>query len=351
MSDNSLDTLSIPNVFVRGVLSGAVQSGVDPVQLLSAAGISAEVLQNPLARVDATRYARLVRQVWLDLEDEFMGLASVRSKPGTFAIMSLLAIRSRTIGGVMRRAEQFYGLFDNPVVMHIEPELTGSDEGLAALTLQTALPLKDPQHFFQESLLVIWHRFNSWLIGQQLLLDRVEFDYAAPEHAKEYKQIFNCPLHFDCAATRIVFQQRFLSFPVIRDDAELREFLITSPADLLARPADNQSYLARIRSVIGRDLSASLPDFEFVAEQLHLSPQTLRRRLREENTSYQEIKDDLRRDVAIYHLSRPDFPINEIAYQVGFTEASTFHRAFKKWTGLTPGAYREAALAKRKDSE
>jgi AraC-like DNA-binding protein len=78
---------------------------------------------------------------------------------------------------------------------------------------------------------------------------------------------------------------------------------------------------------------------------MHLSPQTLRRRLKEENTSYQEIKDHLRRDQAIYYLSRNDYPINEIAHLIGFTEPSTFHRAFKKWTGLTPGAYRQGERA------
>ena len=77
-----------------------------------------------------------------------------------------------------------------------------------------------------------------------------------------------------------------------------------------------------------------------MAEQLHVSPQTLRRHLREEDTSFQEIKDHLRRDLAIYHLGRDELTINALAEQLGFSEPSAFHRAFKKWTGLTPGAYR-----------
>jgi AraC-like DNA-binding protein len=74
----------------------------------------------------------------------------------------------------------------------------------------------------------------------------------------------------------------------------------------------------------------------------------LRRRLKQENTSFQEIKDLLRRDLAIYFLGRPELPVNEIAHRVGFTEASTFHRAFKKWTGVTPGAYREGDRGQRR---
>ena len=70
-----------------------------------------------------------------------------------------------------------------------------------------------------------------------------------------------------------------------------------------------------------------------------MSPQTLRRHLREEGTSFQELKDHLRRDLAIYQLGS-DLPIQRIAERLGFSEPSAFHRAFKKWTGLTPGAYR-----------
>ncbi len=77
-----------------------------------------------------------------------------------------------------------------------------------------------------------------------------------------------------------------------------------------------------------------------MARQLHMSPQTLRRHLSEEGSSFQELKDHLRRDLAIYHLGRSDLSIQDIAEQLGFSEPSAFHRAFKKWTGLTPGAYR-----------
>lgn len=75
---------------------------------------------------------------------------------------------------------------------------------------------------------------------------------------------------------------------------------------------------------------------------MHTSPQTLRRHLREEGSSFQELKDHLRRDLAIYYLGRNEMTIEIIAEQLGFSEPSAFHRAFKKWTGLTPGAYRAA---------
>ena len=112
-----------------------------------------------------------------------------------------------------------------------------------------------------------------------------------------------------------------------------------SPADLLARPDGGDNLPSQIRRLLGRDCN-HWPDLEALAHQLNTSPQTLRRHLREQGSSFQELKDQLRRDLAIYHLGRHELPIQDIAEQLGFSEPSAFHRAFKKWTGLTPGAYR-----------
>jgi len=127
--------------------------------------------------------------------------------------------------------------------------------------------------------------------------------------------------------------------PLLQDERTLKQFLLHSPADLLARPDGGDSLISQIRRLLGRDCS-HWPDLDTVAQQLHMSPQTLRRHLREEGSSFQELKDHLRRDLAIYHLGRADLAIQDIAEQLGFSEPSAFHRAFKKWTGLTPGAYR-----------
>jgi AraC-like DNA-binding protein len=127
--------------------------------------------------------------------------------------------------------------------------------------------------------------------------------------------------------------------PLLQDERTLKHFLERSPADLLSRPDEGDSLSSQLRRLLSRD-NARWPDLEAVAAHLHISPQTLRRHLREEGTSFQELKDQLRRDIAIYHLGRADLSLQQIAEQLGFSEPSAFHRAFKKWTGVTPGAYR-----------
>ena len=331
-----MSELTVSRHFVEAALVGAKAQGFDRSAMLTEAGISPDLLKIEMARVSSSQYSRLMQAIWNLMEDEFMGMGPRRCRTGTFATMCTLVMDCPNLRSVFHHAFEFCRLFEPMVGMKLED--TGSS---VKLTTVIEGELNDPMHFFRESILVIWHRLGSWLIGQPIELIKAEFNYSEPDHGDEYRHIFHCPLHFNADETALTFEKRFLDAPVIRDRPEMRQFLKTSPADLLSRPDESNTFTGQIRALIGRDFSQSLPDFEWIASELHTSPQTLRRRLKQENTSFQEIKDLLRRDMAIYYLSRPELAINDIAFKVGFTEPSTFHRAFKKWTGVTPGAYRE----------
>ena len=104
--------------------------------------------------------------------------------------------------------------------------------------------------------------------------------------------------------------------------------------------ASKLSITHRIRKILGHDFRQEMPSFEGLTKQLNMSARTLRRRLDKEGTSYQRIKDNSRRDMAISMLSRDGLTVSEVAEQVGFSDPSAFHRSFKKWTGQSPGSYR-----------
>ena len=97
----------------------------------------------------------------------------------------------------------------------------------------------------------------------------------------------------------------------------------------------------KVRELLYMELGRSLED---VAARLHMSSRTLIRKLRQEGLSFQGIKDDLRRDLAILQLARGEVALGEIAYALGFSSVAVFHRAFRHWTGMTPGAYRAATV-------
>ena len=324
---------TIASHYARAALGGARRAGYDASGLLQQVGITPELLAEPRARIAPEQFTRLLQLLWLGLDDEYMGFADGPSKRGTFAMMCHALIHCRTLEKALERGLLFYSLFPQG------PRWQLTREGdMARLSLDDS-PLWDPDHFLSECLLVIWHRLGSWLIGQRIRLHQATFSYPMPAHASEYDLLFPCTLVFGAPDTSLVFPARDLSLPLLQDERTLKHFLERSPADLLARPDEGDSLSSQIRRLLSRD-HTPWPDLEAIAQHLHISPQTLRRHLREEGSSFQALKDELRRDIAIYHLGRAHVSLQAIAEQLGFSEPSAFHRAFKKWTGLTPGAYR-----------
>ncbi|SDH40528.1 AraC family transcriptional regulator [Pseudomonas abietaniphila] len=324
---------TIASHFARAVLHGAARYGLDIQPILAQVGLQPELLSEPKARIAPEQFAQLIQRVWRALDDEYMGFGLAPSKRGTFAMMCHALIHCRTLDKALQRGFLFYGLFPD------SPRLSLQRDGDWVRLCLDDSSLRDPMHFLSESLLVIWHRLASWLIGQRIRLEQATFAYARPAHSAEYDLLFDCPMQFEAPQTALTFHSRYLQLPLLQDERTLKRFLERSPADLLSRPDDGDSLSSQLRRLLSRDCN-QWPDLETVADHLHISPQTLRRHLRDEGTSFQGLKDELRRDMAIYHLGQANLSLQEIAEQLGFSEPSAFHRAFKKWTGLTPGAYR-----------
>ena len=251
-------------------------------------------------------------------------------------MMCQLIIHAGTLGKALNLSSRFYRLFGEEWTISIERDTHEA-------RMITHIPeAGDPDHFITESMLMIWHGLASWLIERRIPLERVQFAYPQPEHADEYDALFFAPvMKFDAPRTEITFAADYLELPIRQTEASLQEFLKSAPAQLLVKFKNASSLTSRIREVLKSHIGEEMPTLNEVASMLYLSPQTLRRRLASEGKSYQGVKDNLRRDTAIHLLLKPELSLEDVAQQVGFSETSTFHRAFKKWTGVTPGLYRQ----------
>ena len=152
-------------------------------------------------------------------------------------------------------------------------------------------------------------------------------------------------LSFGRPHTLIAFEDSYLDLPVVQDERSIKEFLRTAPENILLKYKNGSSLTARVRRRLRQCLPGEVPDFEGLAVELNMTPATLRRRLHEEGASYQSIKDQLRRDLAISYLSHSNRSVMDIALELGFSERSAFHRAFRKWTGASPGEFRRRLIA------
>jgi len=320
--------------FVGCVLRN-VPDSVDSKALLEAAGIAPELLHQPKARVTASQYAALSNLVMRAMEDECLGYLLAPLKPGTFSMMVYCIVHSKKLGHAIDILVRFYNLFDNGGRLEFVVE-----GDFAKFRIVEDDPARPFDRFFYETAFTTFHQLFGWLIGSQITLEAVRFHHNKPDYVHEYSGMFSCKVDFNHPCNEVVMRSEYLDHDVVQSEVTARELLSNGPLHLLEHLIRDFSYVGKIKSLISNDIE-HFPEFEDVAQQLHMTPRTLRRHLRREGRSYQEIKNDIRRDAAIYYLTRKGMAIADVAEQTGFSDTSTFIRAFKAWTGVTPYVYRK----------
>lgn len=322
------------------LLQGAARSGASIPDLLDHCGIARQTLEDPEARIERDTLIKMMLLIMQQTQDEFMGFGQGRkSKPGTFSMMAHAVINCPNLGAALDRGIRFYDLFE----LSIQTRLVREDDR-ARLVIE-ADPRLDFREVIVEASLFIWLRFMSWLVGKAIEPSLVELDYPSVEEDDELQFLFDCPLEYDAAVCQVWFRADYLDLPLVQNELSLSKFLQDSLTQLFDGNIHNVGLPAQIRAIISNDYGHSFPDFTEICSKLSMTPQTLRRRLKEANTSYQEIKDVIRKDASVHYLSKPELSIDEIALLMGFSEASSFHRAFKKWTGKTPSNFRKEHFA------
>jgi AraC-like DNA-binding protein len=320
--------------FVHKALQPVRGRGLDVGAVLAASGIAPGLLELPQARVSAESYSALWRTVNDVLDDEFFGQDSRRMKVGSFAMLCHGLIHCKTLEQALHRTLRFFDLILDD--LHAECRRSGDE---ARLTLHPR-PGTDVRVFAHETLLIMLHGLMCWLVGRRVPIRVARFAYAEPDYSVEYHAMYSENLEFGRQHTEIVFDAAYLDVAVVQNEKSLKNFLRTAPQSVFLKYKNRQGLAARVRERLKSRPFTRWPGFDDLAAELHLAPSTLRRRLDEEGHSYQGIKDELRRDKAIDLLSHSNANVSEIAIALGFAEPSAFHRAFRKWTGAQPSAYR-----------
>jgi AraC-like DNA-binding protein len=320
--------------FVAAALESVRAQRLDADALLKQVGLSPGLLQSSQARVSAKHYGALWRLVALTLDDEFFGQDSRRMKSGSFAMICHSLLSCKNLGQAIDRSLRFYALILDDIYGKLN--LDGAE---ASITLHQDAAA--PQRMFaHEVLLMLLHGVACWLVGRRIPIKRAQFSYAEPAHSAEYRLMYSTALSFQAPHTALIFDADHLALPIVQNERSVKEFLRNAPENILLKYKNGSSLGARIRRRLRQSLPGELPEFEAVAEEMNMAPATLRRRLHEEGTFYQAIKDQLRRDLAIGYLSHSKRSAMDIGLELGFSERSAFHRAFKKWTGASPGEFR-----------
>ncbi|MEH6636181.1 MAG: AraC family transcriptional regulator [Halioglobus sp.] len=330
--------------YVVVLASLARQCELDVDALLVEVGIPPALAESPDQWLDNDYLTALVKALWRETNDETMGIDPDLMRMGTWALACDYMLVAETLGDLYRRGERIYD-FLPPASMSLGFSSTADS---VTVRINCYEGVRDPHHFLVEFLSVVWHRFPCWAIDEYIPVQQAFFRYPEPPHAWVYEELLQCAVLFDQPHNGFTFSKKYLSKPITRSNRELEAWLRSSPADLLYLPARDTTVNTYIRQQLMRELRAKMqfPSFDDICESLHMSSQVVRRRLAEEGTSYQKIKDGVRSELIKDLLAKPEIAIADIAQRAGFTEPAALSRAFKKWTGLTPAQYREQRTSK-----
>lgn len=330
-------TISI--AFVHGMLSGVQARGQPCDAFLTDAGIAPELLQQASARVTADQYVALFRLLTERLDDDILGFLSRPLRRGSFALTARSALGARNLEVAIRRVARTFRLLQDDVVL--EPVREGALAGLALRFTDSAI---ERPAFLHELLLRVFWRLLAWLAGGQLPAARFDFAFESPPYVGSYGKVFPAPLQFERPQSAFWFDAARLQDPMRRDETALRAYLADAQAHVIVpRRRGDDVVSARVRCHL-QQTQPAWPDLTATADALHMSSPTLQRRLASEGTSFQALKDELRRDVAIVQLNTSSVPLAALAYELGFADSAAFQRAFKSWTGSAPGAYRRSGV-------
>ena len=325
---------TVPISLVKAFLEGAQARPETIRRYLEQAGIAPELLSEPGARVTEEQFSTFYQAIAIALDDEMPGFFSRPLRSGTLKFLCLSLLDARSLETALRRFCQFFHIVLDD--FSLESRRNGP---IAQFTLRPHAV----SHFIgplgHELMLKLVHGVSSWLIGQHIPLLDVELACPRPAHALDHRYFFSGPVLFDRDVTLMRFSATYLDMPIRQSKRNLGKFLARAPGDWLFGSFSEQLVSHRVRQYLAAQLP-DLPTIEQAAENLHCSVRTLCRRLAGEETTFQALKDELRRDIAIQRLTETEETITKIAGDIGFDDPSAFHRAFRHWTGSTPGTYR-----------
>ncbi len=334
-------TVSI--VVARGLVEAVEQSGVARAEFLREARLEPARLDAPEARMSRAEMHALCELALRRTGDPALGLHwAERLSERTFVPISHLIAHSSSLRQGFEMLAQFFQLLCDEASYRVIER--GDEVTVECLHFVGESP--EVQRFSAEMMVLGFFRLVRSFDAQGRIA-RASFAYGAPPYRAEYARLFDGAERFEQPLSGIVFDRALLNAPSPQKDEDVREALEELAQKRLLRITRRTPHSLRVRELLVREGWPHRTDMKSVARALDMSERSLRRRLAEEGTSFQDVLNEALAIVAKHFLRDPRRTIQEVAYEMGFSETSTFHRAFKRWTGTTPSAYREAELGER----
>ena len=309
--------------------------GIATADLLREAGITRETLEDPDARIPGPTVMAIWNALRARSADPALQLTAPGPLPfGAYRIIDYLVAASATVGEGIDRFARFFGLIADSVTLDIEH---GEEEHCLQLAMADGRAVPSIYVDYVFAALVVRIRMR---IRPDLRVLRVELRQPEPASTAPYGETFGAPVRFGAAADRLCFSADQWNAPTVSADAALARML-EEHARILARrlPHGGSDFAVEVQKAIAA-APADGGSAERVARALNVSVRTLQRKLEASGTSFRELSESVRSQLAEGYLSDPRVSIAEVAFLLGFSDQSAFNRAFRRWTGQSPGRWR-----------
>lgn len=326
---------TISAAWVKGITEVLEASGLNVDALFKEVDMDRAAMSDPHARYATEKINMLWELAAERLGNPAIGLARPEvTKPAIFDVVAYAMMSCSTLLASLERLAHYLRIVSKAAAIELVPDADGYWLTLDVFGDGQAVP----RQRFEFDLITVL-TFSRWVTRHDLHPLAAEFTHPAPATLQPYHDAFHCPVRFDAPANRLLFSTADLTLPLPTYNPLLVEVHDRYAGEYLDR-LDDAGISHKIRELIVRRLPDGDPMRGEIANAMCMSERTLQRRLQEEGTSFHQLVDDTRRDLAHQYLKRPRLTLEQVAYLLGFTDQSTFCRACKRWFNMSPGQYR-----------
>jgi AraC-like DNA-binding protein len=325
----------------------AMQKAAEPLErdlspLFRRYHVTPELLETAGARISIPKFMRIGHEAIAQTGEKALGLLMGQQMHiGDAGLAGSAAITAKDLREALHTFIEFERLSSLNCRGHslcfMEP---CEDDSLLVCQFYSISPYNAYNFFVVDGILSAWFSFAGWISQHKVALERVEIEYPIQSYSDQLENYFQCPVHFSAGRNALIFKSSSASLPSQFRCQSTFQLLTQICKQELDKILGSQNTWRKTEELVMTSLQGEPPQIEKIANKMGMASWTLRRKLNEENTSFSEIVDKVRRELGESYVSDTLLNFTEISFLLGFSSPSAFQRAFKRWTKVSPGEYR-----------
>ncbi|MFD2178987.1 AraC family transcriptional regulator [Veronia pacifica] len=336
-------TATLPSTYLRLTVKQVSEMGFDVTDLLIQKGLDPDDLDDPSASLTVHQYCQLIESMLVITNEPELGLlVGKRMMFNTHGVLGFAAVNCENYLQLLNLGQKFLSVRTGQLIS-IDYDIVGSN---AHINMYEYSPDELSGRFTAEVFAAALKNVVNFVSGSSSKILAVNFSFPRVEGSNVAESFFNCPVHYNQTNNYLVVSVETLSEP-------LTTFGNTTPGQTtnLCEPqlsvvTNSSTYQERVRNIM-RERGQQLPSLSMLASRFNMTTRSLHRRLKHDGTSYKRLVEEIKHERAVKMLRQSTHTIQEIAYDLGYTDVANFRRAFKRWENMSPMAYRESVLSNK----